>query len=210
MSNTLILSEAVQDPESAKQMKKRKAMNALAGFAVDIHPVELSAYTRGSLSSLDVAYRANERVIDLYNRSASTPILDSDDAYYLLKNGICDVSKIVEGTLRRIPHKLSFEQALSVVKHPDTAEEIAVLATRPAKGVDGLDALIADAGTSYFISPEHSSIATGVSVFPKRNGCPAAGNPATGELHPTPLFRKFVAWSGELSLRALQYADQDL
>ncbi len=209
MSNIVTYVELSPEEKLAIKLRNRKVMNALAGFAVRIDPIDLSPFTYGSLNGMDVGYRASNRVLELYNGSIDDPLSDDDAAYFLLKNGIAEVSSIVHKSLGRIPHPLSFEQALSVVRHPDTEEEVALLASRPAKGVDGLEALIEDVGDSYLLSPDHTSIMTGPSVFAKKNGCPAAGDPSTGEVNPTPLFRKFVVWSGELSLRALQYADHD-
>lgn len=186
---------------------KLQESNRLIGFAVGVDINELLDDARKERDSSGLGDYVAYTVIKKYEREVGpAPVKRSA----VLSYGVRDTSLFIGSALRRIPHELSFEQALSILHHPTTVETLALMAMRPADGIDNFDALVSDAGGSYDTLPDHSAIIPIGHIQPSYNGCPAAGDYETRAVKPTPLFRKFTAWSGELALRTFHYTDDSI
>lgn len=122
----------------------------------------------------------------------------------LLTNGLRDTHRIVETSLDAAPP--TQEEALSAIRHIETARTVALIALR---GEGALNSLLLkregqeDTNDQWFrLADDQSHITMHQNLRGMtRGGCPFAGH--GGEAEPDPLFMRFVSWAGELSVHSL-------
>lgn len=135
-------------------------------------------------------------------RYGTDPLAGSD---FVLRTGVRDAADTIGKKLEKVPHALSLDQALTIARDPRTIDTIALEAMRPSEGENGLRAIWETRSELIHLTDDYSAIIADPDLLPQPGGCPAAGDAETLTVNPTPLFRHFAQWSGELALRALHY-----
>jgi hypothetical protein len=177
----------------------------LVGFAVNrvsIDDLIEGARRKHNRSSLG-DYAAHE-VMERYGQEIG-PAPGSQDSVF--SSGVRDAAYYIEGTLTKIPHELSFEQALRIFEQQTTIETLALMAMHANRGDNNIHKLLSEPGLAYMPNLDYSAVVPGVHVTPGPKGCPVAGNYETMTVDPSLLFRKLAMWSGELALRTFHYRD---
>lgn len=197
---------SIPDEESHAHIALQES-NRLIGFALNRVPFDdVLVAARSQPNRTMFGYSVADKVIERYTEEVGPLILPS--SRYVISSGLRDTGYFIEGTLNSIPHALSFEQALSIFQQPTTVETLALLAMHDPYGRNNTSQLVNSPGESYRPAPDYSVVIPGEDVQAEYGGCPVAGDYETMKPKPTPLFRKFVAWSGELALRTFHYPNQ--
>jgi hypothetical protein len=185
--------------------ERLQGSNELVGFAVNRIPInDLIDGARKSYNPSALGEYTAKIVIDQYKREIG-PTLGSRNS--VLSYGARDAAYFIEGSLEKIPHNLTFEQALNLFRHPTSVETLALMAMHANDGENSIHQLIGEPGHSYMPRLDNKAIIPAIHVTPGEKGCPVAGDYEKGTVMPTPLFRKFAVWSGELALRTFHYRD---
>jgi hypothetical protein len=172
----------------------QRAGRILVGAAVEMDPAELYSSLRHPtyddlpfLVAREVGGQVEYAVAEKAHKILSLAIRDT--GMYLLKG------------LRHHEFSGTFDEALSFAQHDRTIDGIANFA-RLRTSSSYYHIFSSKPGRSYHVDP-HSSEPAIVPTYPSEpedGGCPAAGT-EKDPTKPTPLFRKFVPWAGELALR---------
>ncbi len=202
---------SMPDKEDSPAVKLAESSKLMA-FAVKRVPVaELVSGARKQNNRSLLGYFAFNAVVDRYEDEFGSPAPARNNAIFA--DGVRDAAYFIEGALERIPHPLSFDQALNIFKQPTTIETLALMAMHGYKKDDELrnrtsiHTLLAQPGNAYMPNDDYTAIIPGAHVKPEPDGCPAAGDYETMTVNPLPVFRQFAVWSGELALRTFHYLD---
>ncbi len=131
-----------------------------------------------------------------------------EDTLTFVATGVRDTYKILTNEFATTNPPLTFEQAMGIAQHSQTAQTIAALALRSATELEPLTTLYPgrsiyrlDASQRY-IEPGNQLQIPSTPI----SSCPFAGR--EGIVTPDPLFVRFVAWAGAISVQ--HYYNQSL
>jgi hypothetical protein len=179
--------------------------NQLIGFAVNRVPVsDLIEGARKERNGSGLGDYAFYAVLRRYSKEIGPPPASRNIVF---SSGVRNAADYIKGALGKIPHELSFDEALSIFRQPTTIETLALMAMHGNHDKDNIDKLLSEPGHAYMPNLDYTAIIPSAHVTPGPDGCPAAGDYETMTVKPSPLFRKFAVWSGELALRAFHYLD---
>lgn len=185
------------------------------GFAMSHDPAEIFQAIQTKEPSHQPPELVGKVVADVIKEdmeSSGQPITPSleviEDTLTFVATGVRDTYEILTNEFATISPPLTFERAMGIAQHPQTAQTIAALALRSADELEPLTSVY-PGPSIYKLDASQRYIEPGKELQIPPNpisSCPFAGR--EGIVAPDPLFVRFVAWAGAISVQ--HYYDQSL